>query len=80
MAKVTFASLKLKVNNDIKTFNWEDKEIEVGQYLPISDKSDLIAITLQKSKINEFYNPILVDMYFHLHIVYMYTNLTFTDK
>ena len=80
MAKVTFASLKLKVNNDIKTFNWEDKEIEVGQYLPISDKSDLIAITLQNSKINEFYNPILVDMYFHLHIVYMYTNLTFTDK
>ena len=80
MAKVTFASLKLKVNTDVKTFNWEDKEIEVGQYLPINDKNDLIAITMQKSKMNDIYNPVLVDMYFHLHIVYMYTNLTFTDK
>ena len=80
MAKVTFASLKLKVNTDVKTFNWEDKEIEVNQYLPISDKNDLIAIAMQKSKMNNIYNPVLVDMYFHLHIIYMYTNLTFTDK
>ena len=80
MAKVTFASLKLKVNTNVKTFNWEDKEIEVNQYLPINDKNDLIAITMQKSKMNDLYNPVLVDMYFHLYIVYMYTNLTFTDK
>ena len=26
------------------------------------------------------YNPILLDMYFHLYLVYMYANITFTDK
>ena len=37
-------------------------------------------IALQKAKQNNIYNPIKLDMYFHLHLVYMYTNLTFTDK
>ncbi len=80
MAKVTYASLKLKVNTDVNTFKWEDKEIEVNKYLSIMDKNDLIMITLQKARQGEFYNPILLDMYFHLHLVYLYTNLTFTDK
>ena len=30
--------------------------------------------------LNGIYDPIQVDMYFHLHIIYMYTNLSFTDK
>ena len=37
-------------------------------------------ITLQNSEENGIYNPVKLDMYFHLHLVYMYTNLTFTDK
>lgn len=80
MAKITYASLKLKTNTEVNKFKWEDKEIEVLKYLPISDKYDLIMITLQKSKQNDFYNPILVDLYFHLNIIYMYTNISFTDK
>ena len=50
------------------------------QYLPIEDKYDLIMITLQKAKENGIYNDLKLDMYFALHIVYMYTNLSFTDK
>lgn len=80
MAKVSYASLKLKVNTEVKTFNWEDKEIEVLQYLPIKDKNDLIEITLQKSRQGEIYNPVKLDMYFHLNLVYLYTNLSFTEK
>lgn len=82
MAKVTYASLKLKVNTETKkfTFGEENKEIEVSQYLPISDKIDLIDITLQKARENELYNVTKLDMYFHLHIVYMYTNIYFTEK
>lgn len=82
MAKVTYASLKLKVNTETKkfTFGEENKEIEVNQYLPISDKIDLIDITLQKARENELYNVTKLDMYFHLHIVYMYTNIYFTEK
>ena len=80
MAKVSYASLKLKTNTEVKKFAWEDKEIEIAQYLPIKDKYDLVMITLQKAKEDILYNPIKLDMYFHLHLVYMYSNLSFTEK
>lgn len=80
MSKISYANLKLKANTEIKEAKWEDKVIEVAQYLPINDKYDLIMITLQKAKEDTLYNPIKLDMYFHLHLVYMYTNLYFTDK
>ena len=80
MAKVSYANLKLKVNKEVKTFNFMEQEIEVLQYLPIEDKRDLVEITLQKAEEDGIYNPVLLDMYFHLHLVYMYTNLSFTDK
>ena len=80
MTQVTYAGLKLKVNTDVKTFDWEDKKIEVLQYLPITDKYDLVMIALQKAKEGDIYNPIKLDMYFHLNLVYMYSNIKFTDK
>ena len=80
MAKVSYASLKLKTNTEIKKIAWEDKEIEIAQYLSIRDKYDLVMVTLQKAKEDILYNPIKLDMYFHLHLVYMYSNLSFTDK
>lgn len=80
MAKISYSSLKLKKNTNIETFNFADKEIEVLQYLPFQNKMDLIEIALQKSKFEGFYNPLLIDMYFHLNMVYLYTNITFTEK
>ncbi len=81
MAKITYASLKLKTNEEVKTFDLEDgRKIEVNQYLPVNDKLDFIEITLQKSREGNIYNPILVNAYFHLHLIYLYTNITFTDK
>lgn len=80
MAKVSYANLKLKVNTEVNTFDFEDHQIEVLKYLPIEDKYDLVMITLQKVKENGIYNPIRLEMYFHLHLIYMYTNLSFTDK
>ena len=80
MAKVTFASLKLKVKDEIKTININDKEVEVKQYLTAEDKYDLIMISLQQAKENGIYNDFKLDMFLHLNIVFMYTNLTFTDK
>ena len=80
MAKVSYANLKLKVDNSVKTFDFNGNQIEVLQYLPVEDKYDLIMITLQKAKENGIYNDLKLDMYFALHIVYMYTNLSFTDK
>lgn len=80
MAKVSFASLKLKVKDEVKKININDKEIEVKQYLPATDKYDLIMISLQQSKENGIYNDFKLDMFLHLNLVFMYTNLTFTDK
>lgn len=81
MAKVTFASLKLKALDAVKTINInEEKQIEIKQYLPAEDKYDLIMISLQQSKENGIYNDFKLDMFLHLNLVFMYTNLTFTDK
>ena len=80
MAKISYASLKLKVDKSVATFDFNENKIEVLKYLPIEDKRDLVEITLQKAEENGIYNPVLLDMYFHLHLVYMYTNLSFTEK
>lgn len=80
MAKVSYASLKLKTDKSVKTFDFNGTEIEVLNYLPYEDKYDLIMITLQKAEENGIYNSVLLDMYFHLHLVYMYTNVSFTEK
>ena len=80
MAKVSYANLKLKVNKEVKTFKFMEQEIEVLQYLPVEDKYSLIMMVLQMSDENGIYNPLKVDIYFHLYLVYMYTNLSFTDK
>lgn len=78
--KVSYANLKLKVDTSINTFDFEGNKIEVLKYLPIEDKYDLVMITLQKAFENGIYNAMKVDVFFHLHLVYMYTNLSFTDK
>lgn len=80
MAKVSYANLKLKPISTTSSFEFGGQEIEVLNYLPIEDKYDLVMITLQKAEQDGIYNPLLLDLYFHLHLVYMYTNLSFTDK
>lgn len=78
--KVSYSSLKLKINKDVETFQFEDSTIEVFKYLSIKDKNDLVAITIQKSIEDNLCNPVKLDMYFHLHLVYLMTNINFTDK
>ena len=80
MAKTTYASMKMKVQTNPKEIDFNGNKIEVLQYLPIEDKYDLVMVTLQKSLEDGVYNPIKKDMYFHLYLVYMYTDITFTDK
>ena len=80
MAKITYSSLKLKTKDNIKEIDFNDNKIEVKQYLSISDCIDLVDITLQQSKEGNLYNPLKVDMYYHLYLIYLMTNITFTDK
>lgn len=78
--KISYNNMKLKVDQSFGKFNFRDHEISVLKYLPMSDKYDLLMITLQKAEESGIYNPLKIDMYFHLHLIYMYTNLSFTEK
>jgi hypothetical protein len=74
--------MKLKLNNEYKTLSLSDDmdDIKVSQYLPIKDKYDLVMVTLQNSKEDAIYNPIKLEYFFHLYLVYMYTDISFTEK
>lgn len=63
------------INKELITFDFNGSEIAVVPYLSINDKYDLVMITLQKSLEKGIYNPVKLDMYFKLHLVYMYTNI-----
>lgn len=80
MAKTTFASLGLKLNKDVEIIHFGDKPIEVKKYLPIEEKYDLITITLQQSLEEGIFNPVKLEIFFNLNIVFMYTDLVFTEK
>lgn len=75
-----YSDLNLSINNDTVTTQTPFGDIEVRKYLPVEDKIDLIEIALQKSEENGIYNEMKLAMYFNLYIVYMYTDLEFTDK
>lgn len=84
MTKVSFASMKLKVDTNVNTFDFKYNgaiySIDVLKYLPISEKNDLIEVALQKAEQNGNYNDVALEMYFNLNLIYLYTNISFTDK
>lgn len=81
MAKLAFSKLNLKKDDSVKTITINDQVVEVKQYLPVEEKLNIIKNTLEKSADdNNFSNPVKVEVFANLEIVYAYTNLTFTDK
>ena len=81
MAKVAFSKLGLKLNNEIKTIEFNEQTIEVKQYLPVNDKLELISNVINLSADdNNFANPVKIAIFTTLEILYNYTNLTFTEK
>lgn len=80
MSKVSYLNLKLKTDISTETIDWNNNSIEIKQYLPIEEKYNLIMVTLQEAKESNIYNPLKIDLFFHLNLVYMYTNINFTEK
>ena len=81
MAKVSLTKLGLKVNQDIKTIEFNEQTIEVKQYLPVNDKLELISNVINSAHDeNNFANPVKVSVFTTLEIMYAYTNINFTDK
>lgn len=81
MAKPTFAKMGLKAKNDTKIVIIGEQEIEVKQYLPIQKRLELISkVANNSADANNFANPVKVEVFFDLEIMYYYTNITFTEK
>ena len=82
MAKVSFSKLGLTKNQEVKILNWNEQNIEVRQYLPISEKLELISnvINFAHDGNANFANPVQVKVFTGLELLYAYTNISFTDK
>lgn len=80
MNKISYTNLKLKVNTEVNTFDFNGNQIEVLKYLPLEDKCALINLALQSAREESIYNPAKLEAYFHLYIVMLYTNINFTEK
>ena len=75
---IDFKDLNLERKLAKKSFDLNGYEVHVLQYLPIDEKDDLIEITLNKSLIDGVYNPLLLDKYLNLNILYCYTDIDFS--
>jgi hypothetical protein len=76
-----YSDMNLKIDNaTVEISVFPDFNIKVLQYLPIEDKNDIIQIALQNSEENGVYNLLKMRMFFNLYIVYLYTDLEFTDE
>ena len=86
MAKVPFSKLEVKVCDSTCSpyyHNMKGEEIhyEVKYYLPVEDKMEMISKIINQSvDENGFYNPIRLQIFTVLEVVYAYTNLNFTAK
>lgn len=80
MAILNYSDLGLTKSNEIRIFKWNDKDIEVVKYLPIDSRYDIVMITLQEAYEEGIYNPVKLDKFFHLNLVFMYSNLVFSDE
>lgn len=84
MAKISYNKLGITKDelNKVQSVEYNDQTIEVKQYLPIAEKSELITRVLNNS-VDEntgYYNLLKLDMNLGLEIVYAYSNISFTEK
>lgn len=81
MAKVSFTKLGLKSNNETVNISFNEQEIEIKKYLPFEEKLEVISNIINQSiDGNGYYNPMRVELFTTLEIVFAYTNINFTEK
>ena len=80
--RIPFSNLKSTKGNIFKLVAINDEQIKVKQYLPVNEKLTLITNILQQTANNEynFINPVQLDVYTTLAIVYNYSNIEFTEE
>ena len=79
--KVGLTKLGLKKNTNLINLEWNNQVIEIKEYLPIQEKLDLIGRIVNLSlDDNNFVNPARLQIFTTLEVMYIYTNINFTDK
>lgn len=81
MAKVAFGKLQLTKNTEVKTFEFAGQSVEVKQYLPTDEKTQMFERVISAAADNNgYYNITKVNFWLDLEIVFTYTNVSFTEK
>lgn len=83
MPKIAFSKFKIKkVDDSIKTVEYEGQPIEIRQYIPIQEKLALIGrvVELAHEQDTNFSNPVKADVFADLEMVKAYSNISFTEK
>lgn len=75
-------SIDLNIQKDnYKEITFNGDTIKVKQYLSIEEKADLINVALQKSIYNgQLFDPLYLDAFVKMNILYMYTDIVFTQE
>ena len=74
-----FKDLDVKINKTYKTINFKGQDVKIAEYLSIDEKIALIDIALQKSMYNGMVHPLQLKKYYELGLIYMYTDVIFSD-
>lgn len=81
MAKVSFTKLGLTKNSDVSIVEWNGQQIEVKDYLPMSEKLELVSTIINNSiDDNGYYNPMRVYINTIIEVILAYTNISVTEK
>ena len=82
MAKTAYTKLKCTINKDEVSVQIGENTIAVKQYLPINEKLELIGRVINQSheEDHNYSNPVKVDVYTVMEIIFAYTDISFTDK
>ena len=80
MAKISFSKLKLNKETEVSKIMIGEVEVEVKQYIPISEKMFVLDTILQDAFDYNFINKAKADALLHLYMVMCYTNINFLKK
>ena len=72
-----FTDIKKPLNKETKIVNIDGNDITIKQNLTTNEVYDLVMITLQEAREDYIYNLLKLDVFFHVNLVMMMTDIEF---
>lgn len=76
---VNYKEIKNK-ESELVTIKFQGNDINIRKTISTDEKYDIVMVSLQQAKEEGYYNPLLLDMFFNLNLVYTYTDIIFDEK